>query len=491
MRIVLPATEGGNEEEWERAGCGACDERQRKVERLEDKIARLERRVREVEAQLEQAQRAGKRQAAPFSKGASKATGRGTGRPVGEKYGVKAHRPVPDHVHREIDVPLPATCSACGGAVHEERTAEQYHEELPEVQPVVTHFRVHVGRCGQCGRRIQGRHAEQTSDALGAAAAQLGPRTVALATHLNKTVGASLGKTAAILRSVSGMSVTASGVSQALARAGRRASPTYAALVEAVRQSPVVAPDETGWRVGGKLHWLWAFVGDQVTVYRIAAGRGFDEAAQVLGEQFAGVLERDGWAPYRRFTQATHQTCTAHLLRRCDELLATARGGARHIPLAVQQLLWAGFALRVQRDARQVTPTELTAAIQDLERRLTQLLDKHIQHPANRGLLKHLGHEQQALFTYLRRDDVQATNWRAEQAIRPAVVNRKVWGGNRTAAGAHTQQVLASLLRTCQQQARDPTPVLVELLRSPVPMVAPLCLPSPAAPPSAVAPQRA
>ncbi|MDE3075266.1 MAG: transposase [Chloroflexota bacterium] len=63
----------------------------------------------------------------------------------------------------------------------------------------------------------------------------------------------------------------------------------------------------------------------------------------------------------------------------------------------------------------------------------------------------------QALFTYLTRDGVEATNWRAEQAIRPAVVNRKVWGGNRTSAGAHTQQVLASVLRTCQQQARDPT----------------------------------
>lgn len=79
-----------------------------------------------------------------------------------------------------------------------------------------------------------------------------------------------------------------------------------------VRHSPVVAPDETGWKVGGELQWLWAFVGDQVTVYRIQPGRGVKEAAAVLGEAFAGVLERDGWIVYRQFTDATHQTCTAH-----------------------------------------------------------------------------------------------------------------------------------------------------------------------------------
>jgi transposase len=289
----------------------------------------------------------------------------------------------------------------------------------------------------------------------------------------SSTVGASMGKTAAMLRQVSGIDLTPGGLSQMLARAAKQASPTYDALVDAVRESSVVAPDETGWRVGGRLQWLWAFVGHDVTVYRIQPGRGFRQAAAVLGERFAGVLERDGWAPYRQFTSAAHQTCTAHLLRRCHELLQTAHGGARHVPLTVRQLLLDGLALRDQRDAGQLQPAEVEAAVQDLEHRLDAVLAMHLQHPANRRFVKHLAHERQALFTYLRREGVQATNWRAEQAIRPAVVNRKVWGGNRTAVGAHAQQVLVSVLRTCQQQARDPTPILIDLLRSPIPAVAP------------------
>ena len=51
---------------------------------------------------------------------------------------------------------------------------------------------------------------------------------------------------------------------------------------------------------------------------------------------------------------------------------------------------------------------------------------------------------------------MQATNWRAEQALRQAIVNRKSWGGNRTTNGARTQQVTMSVIRTARQQDIDP-----------------------------------
>ena len=47
------------------------------------------------------------------------------------------------------------------------------------------------------------------------------------------------------------------------------------------------------------------------------------------------------------------------------------------------------------------------------------------------------------------------------------VIARKVWGGNRTWEGAHTQQVLVSVLRTCWQQGKDAFTLLVALLRAP------------------------
>ena len=77
-------------------------------------------------------------------------------------------------------------------------------------------------------------------------------------------------------------------------RAARRAEPTYAALCDTIRGSPVVTPDETGWKVAARLHWLWAYATPDTTVYAIQPGRGFEEAAAMLGDAFAGVLVRDG-----------------------------------------------------------------------------------------------------------------------------------------------------------------------------------------------------
>jgi transposase len=59
------------------------------------------------------------------------------------------------------------------------------------------------------------------------------------------------------------------------------------------------------------------------------------------------------------------------------------------------------------------------------------LADDAQPHDENRKLVAHLYAERDALFTFLTRPGIDATNWRAEQAIRPAVVNRKVWGDNR------------------------------------------------------------
>jgi len=294
---------------------------------------RLLARVGKLEGQLEEARRVAKRQAAPFSRGEPKSAPGRPGRRSGDDHGEHRHREPPREVDEELDALLINRCE-CGGEIEHERSEFQYQDELPEPRPVRRRFRVHIGQCRCCGRRHQGRHPFQTSDALGAGC-MLGPRAVALATELNKELGLSPQKTAKALARF-GIRVTAGGVVGAIARQARALEPTYEALIQGVRSSRAVAPDETGWRIGGQKAWLWAFAGDQVTVYLIASGRGYEHAAQVLGEDFSGVLERDGWAPYRRFVNARHQTCQAHLLRRTGELIADSVAGRRvsHTPLA-------------------------------------------------------------------------------------------------------------------------------------------------------------
>jgi len=75
---------------------------------------------------------------------------------------------------------------------------------------------------------------------------------------------------------------------------------------------------------------------------------------------------------------------------------------------------------------------------------------------ANRRLADHVLAHAMHWFWFLIDPAIDATNWRAEQAIRPAVVNRKVWGGNRTRPGAQVQAILTSLAVTLTQRHHDP-----------------------------------
>jgi transposase len=102
-----------------------------------------------------------------------------------------------------------------------------------------------------------------------------------------------------------------------------------------------------------------------------------------------------------------------------------------------------------------------------LEAAMDRLLDKDYRTASNQRLAKHLRQQREYLFTFLHFPGLEGTNNRAERAIRPAVIARKVWGGNRTWNGANVQQILMSVLRTFRQQGKDAFASLVELLRIP------------------------
>ena len=448
-----------------------------KIARLEREIERLQAEVERLRRALEEALRAAKRQAAPFSRRQPKANPQKPGRKAGLDYGRRCRREIPDRVDEVVEVPLPARCPHCGGEVEETGVVSQYQTEIPEPRVERIEFRLHQGRCRRCRQPVQGRDRRQSSTAVGSAASQLGPRAVALAVQLNKGLGLAYGKTAAVLEQGWGLEVSRGGLCQAIERVARKAEPTYEVLRERIRAEPSVTPDETGWKVGGQLWWLWACSSPRMTVYAIQPGRGFPQAAAILGESFDGFLVRDGWGVYRQFAQALHQTCLAHLLRRCREMreVAGSRGG--QFPRAVQTLLQASLRLRDRRDQEQISPHGLAVARGQLEARLDRVLQRRTRSPANRRLANHIMREREAVFTFLYCPGLEATNWRAEQAIRPMVVTRKVWGGNRTTNGARAQSILLSILQTCRQQDRPVLPLLERLLCSSRPQVLDLTTP--------------
>lgn len=450
--------------------CRSCRRLEAELAQRASEIEKLKTENAALRAKLEEARRAGKRQAAPFSRETpSPASERKrSGRRSGSEHGRHGRRHAPAVIDEEHIAALPEACPHCGC---EELAVEDWSEQFQdELVTAIVHkrFLVAKGRCPDCERMVHGRHAEQTSDALGAAGTMLGPRALALAAWLHYGCGTSAGKIARLFSEL-GLEVTSGGITGALLRLGEDASGTYDALLSALRASAVVSPDETSWRIDAERGWLWVFVGDKVTIYEIAIGqgaRGYEVAKEILGEDFAGILCRDGWAPYRSFTSATHQTCVAHLLRRSNEMIADSKGGQARIPHALRRLLSDALALRTRRDAGKIGKRRLKAEIKALEARADKLVAAKVSYEPNRKLLAHLANERQALFTFLKNPGVPATNHNAERAIRPQVVTRKSWGGNKSIEGARASVMIGSVLRTATQQGANPIEVLVALATS-------------------------
>ena len=438
------------------------DQLRQREKQLEQERERLREENERLKRQLEEAQRASKRQAAPFSRGPRKPKPKRPGRKPGAGYGKRFHKPIPQQVDEIIAVPPPAQCD-CGGRVEVERIEPQYQQEVVR-KTLWRRFDIAICRCTVCHKRVQGRDPRQTSDALGAAAVQLGPEALALAVTMNKALGMPHADVAAVLQDGFGLGVNRSTLCRAVDRVAKRGEATWHALRDAARRSMVNAIDETGWKVEAQLRWLWVVVNQQVTFCDILPGRGFEQAASLLGADYDGWLTHDGWAVYYKFLQASHQSCNSHLLRRCQDMAKLASPTAARFPLHVKTLLEEGLALRDRYENQEISLHGLWTATGHLEAKLDRLLLRPYRDSANRRLAKHLQHERPYLFTYLYCPGLDATNNVAERAIRALIGARKNWGGNRSQNGARAQAVLTSILQTARRQDKNPFDVVVELL---------------------------
>jgi transposase len=148
-------------------------------------------------------------------------------------------------------------------------------------------------------------------------------------------------------------------------------------------------------------------------------------------------------------------------------MAAAATRGAVRFPRRVAELLRVGLDLRDRHAVGEISRHGLALARGRLENQLSDLIFLPKPSAANERLAQHLWAHRDDLFTFLRQPGLDATNWRAELAIRFGVILRKVWGGSRTWTGARAQSVLMSVWRTCWQQGRSAVDFLSQLLRGP------------------------
>jgi hypothetical protein len=458
------------------------DRWRRRAESLEAQNDRLK-------AELEEARRAAKRQAAPFGRAKRKKNPKRPGRPKGHEA---ATRPVPDHVDGDVVVPL-ERCPKCRGPVDDIRDLEPQIvidiEPPPNPQQRVLRFHNQSGWCPRCQRRVQSRDADQCSTARGAAGVQIGPRLVSLAVDLHYRVGITFRKISGVFTLVLGLVFSAAAWARAARRVTRRLEPTYLSLVTAARKTAVMHLDETGWYItwaGTKKPWLHVFAAPDLglTLFAIRLSRGRDVALEMLGAGFKGAIGIDGWAAYIKLPWKKGQ-CTGHFLRRCAELLEVQDRGAARFPHALRRLLLEG--IRVKGLLGVLPAGDRAALAEQMRGELRHLLEGRIEEPANRRFAEHLRRHEDEVFTYLAVPGLGPTNNEAEREIRPAVVTRKISAGNRTLAGAHHHEIIASVSRTAERNGQLLPDLLPGLLCSAdphqiLPVLGARLMPAPAPP---------
>jgi transposase len=429
-------------------------------QQLRELVAQLQKRIEELE-------RSSKRQAAPFSKGEPKKDPKRPGRKKGEQHGKHAHRepPPPERVDETLDAPLPEQCPDCGGDVVEDRLDQQFQTEIPR-KPIVREFKIHCGHCQKCGKHLRGRHPLQTSDATGAARSQLGSDAQTAIVYLNKRAGMSYGKIADTFHKFFGIKLTRGACAQVVLRAGQILQPVYEQIKDRIIDSKHLTPDETGWRIGGRPAWLHGWVGDDgATLYAIDPQRSADVLEKVIGIDWSGSMTHDGFASYERFEDVAHQQCVDHALRRARGLVDKQPRAAKIFPQRVIDLFTEALRLRDRFNEENADADRRGQACEDFVQRLQTMTKQPRPNALNNRFAKHLYNHASSWFLFLVEPTIPATNHRAEQALKTPIVNRKVWGGNRTDAGGDAQAVLSSVLETCKKRSIDAFTFVTNALR--------------------------
>ncbi|MBI2190661.1 MAG: IS66 family transposase [Planctomycetes bacterium] len=381
---------------------------------------------------------------------------------------------------RVVEVPLPKECHHCQSRLDgakwpkDEVVHPQYQQDL-KFEVVTTQFNVHCGTCPQCGERIQGRHPEQISDALGAAGVQLGPTAHALALELKNRLGLSFGKVRDLYQNVFGLPVSTGALAQARHRHAKKLLPTYVEILKILQASAVVYMDETGWRLDGLPAWLWVATNEAVTLYLIDESRGHEVVEFILAESFEGILVTDCFPAYDP-VEADKSKCGGHFLRALKELSETNSPQALPFPREASEIFKDAMALKTHRD--EYTPHGYAVACGRIEARMDRLLEREDTSEGNRRLANRFRKHRPHLFTFLYHERVQATNNLSEQQLRFAIQARKLSAGNRSPLGAFAYCVVTSIIQTLRRHSVDFIEVAKEALRSPLPVRIHLAFPS-------------
>jgi len=364
-------------------------------------------------------------------------------------------------------------CPDCGYLLRGQSLARTRQViEVPEPAPVViTEHRLLKRHCPVCDHWWTP-HVDFAGQVLGQG--RVGVRLISLIAYLRQGARLPFATIQQVLATCHGVHLSVGALVEVLHRLQRATAAEQAALLAQARASPILHMDETGWRENGQNGFVWGLTTPgpaPVCYYAYDRSRAGAVAATLL-DTFAGHLVTDYYCAYNHLG-CKHQRCWVHLLRDLWALKKTHATEAAVVQWAQElRALYddaqAAFDGPHRLSARQ--RAQLARQLEAQAYRLAVVYAGQPHHPCRaeaKRLLRHMGE----LFAFVRIDGLDADNNQAERLLRPVVVQRKISGGTRSAAGSATHLGLASLFQTWHACGLNPFQECFSLLHSHLPQV--------------------
>jgi transposase len=356
-----------------------------------------------------------------------------------------------EEVH-EVVVLKPEACLQCHAPLSGDDPQPWRHQviELPPIQPVVTEYQWHQLVCATCGE------VTRAPWPMGVPSGTYGPRVQATVALYTGAYRLSKRTTQQMMDDVFGVPVSVGTISQLeQATTAAVAAPVEDAQT-AVQGQKVAHLDETRWRQGGKLAWLWVAVTSIVTVFVVRLSRGADVARELLGETFSGILVTDRYSAYNWYPVRWRQVCWAHLLRAFEAM--RGRGGPSKdlgdalLAQAHQMFTW----WHRVRDGT-LKRSSFRSAMTPVRREVERLLEagSRCGVPKTAGTCQDIWQRREALWTFVQVEGVEPTNNTAERSIRPGVLWRKGSFGTQSAEGSRFVESMMTVVATLKHQKRN------------------------------------
>jgi transposase len=373
----------------------------------------------------------------------------------------------------------PEVCRVCGEVLTGKDPKPHRHQivDLPQLRPKITEHRFHELICQVCGAATRAQRPKTVG------ASQYGERLSAVVGLLSSENYQSHRKVQTLLHRLFGIEISIASVNRLRNEMSDAISIPVQAAHEYIKGVPVLHSDETSFKQGNadgqnserKKGWLWTIVTTSVVVFKVALSRSKAVVQGLIGQDYAGIVISDRYRGYEWLDVSQRQLCWAHIKR--DLTAMTERTGVSkeigEVLLVHEEVLFElWYQVRDGTLSRAAFQVQVCILRQSFKTELEQAV-KLINSPNEKSpLAKTLGTCQEllkwegALWTFAFEEGVEPTNNAAEQALRPAVIWRRLSFGSQSAAGSEFVARILTVITTLKVQGRDVLEFLTQACQS-------------------------